>query len=88
MVAKAPRGTDKTDMQDLRFTSGYGDGGWAWPDFKDGSGLRVRVGGRHKTMAGFFSAFIDAGLSLDRVVGLAGGGAILPRNVAMVTSKS
>ena len=80
--------TDEADSQALQFTPGYGEPGWAWPDFKHGSGLWVRVGGHHKTMASFFAAFLDSGLSLERVVELPGGGVILPRNVAVVVSKA
>ena len=40
------------------------------------------------TTLGNCLAFLDAGLSLERVVELPGGGVILPRNVAIVASKT
>ncbi|HTU36414.1 MAG TPA: class I SAM-dependent methyltransferase [Acidimicrobiales bacterium] len=80
--------TEEAQTQDLHFKPGYGQGGWAWPDFNQGSGLWVRVGGHHKTMAEFLNAIFDAGLSLERVVELDGGGSIAPRNIAVVASKA
>jgi SAM-dependent methyltransferase len=80
--------TDEADTRTLQFSPGYGESDWAWPDFAHGAGLWVRVGGHHKTMAAFFHAFINAGLSLERVIELPGGGVILPRNVAVVAAKT
>jgi len=43
---------------------------------------------RDKTMASFLEAFLNAGFSLERVVELTGGGAVLPRTIAIVASKT
>jgi SAM-dependent methyltransferase len=79
--------TNEAETRTLQFTPGYERSGWARPDFNHGAGLWVRVGGHHKTMSSFFNAFINAGLSLNQVVELGGGGVLLPRNVAVVASK-
>jgi hypothetical protein len=51
-------------------------------------GARGRVGFHHKTLASFFSAIADAGLNIRSVRELSGGGAVLPRNLAMVAVKA
>jgi SAM-dependent methyltransferase len=80
--------TDEAETENLRFTPGYGESDWAWPDFAHGAGLWVRVGGHHKTLESFLGSFLDAGFSLDRVVELDGGGIVVPRNIAVVASRS
>jgi SAM-dependent methyltransferase len=71
----------------LPFVRGYGDAGWAHRGSGGGVGLWARVGGHHKTLAAFLGAFTDAGLHLERVIELAGSGAIVPRNIAVVAAK-
>jgi hypothetical protein len=72
----------------LHFVAGYGASTWAYRGSGGGVGLWSRVGGHHKTLAGFLSAFPDAGFRLDRVAELPGGGAVVPRNIAVVATKS
>jgi SAM-dependent methyltransferase len=72
----------------LRFTPGYGDGGWADRASGDGSGVGGRVGFHHKTLAGFLGAIADSGLTLREVCEIRGGGVVLPRNLAVVALKA
>ncbi len=46
-----------------------------------------RPHGHHETLAGFLGAFIDAGLLLEEVVELSGGGIVLPRNLAVAATE-
>jgi hypothetical protein len=79
--------TTEIDDQALRFVPGYGTSGWARRGSGGGVGLWSRVGGHHKTLAAFLQAFIDAGLRLERVIELSGGGTVLPRNIAVAATK-
>lgn len=80
------RATEVAD-QELRFMPGYEGSGWAHQGSGGGVGLWNRVGGHHKTLAGFLHAFVDAGLQLERFIELSGGGTVLPRNVAVAAAK-
>jgi ubiquinone/menaquinone biosynthesis C-methylase UbiE len=71
----------------LRFVPGYGAKGWAHQGSGGGVGLWARVGGHHKTLSEFLDAFTHAGLHLERLIELPGGGAIIPRNIAVVATK-
>lgn len=71
----------------LRFGAGYGVSGWNRVGSGGGVGLWSRVGGHHKTLASFLKAFLDAGLLLDSIDELQGGGLVLPRNIAVVGAK-
>jgi SAM-dependent methyltransferase len=75
------------DDSGLHFVAGYGASTWAYRGSGGGVGLWSRVGGHHKALAGFLCAFPDAGLRLDRLAELPGGGTVLPRNIAVVTTK-
>jgi SAM-dependent methyltransferase len=79
---------DETEGKDLTFVSGYGQrAGWANRGSGGGTGLWARVGGHHKTLAVFLGAFGQAGLNIKEVVELPGGGVVLPRNIALLTTK-
>jgi SAM-dependent methyltransferase len=71
----------------LEFVPGYGRGGWSPAGSFGGTGLRRRVGFHHKTLTEFFSAFIVAGLHIERVLELAGGAPVLPRNIAVLATR-
>lgn len=79
--------TTEIEDQALHFVAGYGTSGWARRGSGGGVGLWSRVGGHHKTLAGFLGAFIDGGLAVEQVVELSGGGTVLPRNIAVVAAK-
>jgi SAM-dependent methyltransferase len=72
----------------LRFVPGYGDVGWADRGSGDGSGVGGRVGFHHKTLAGFLGAIAGAGLDIRELREFAGGGVVLPRNLAVVAVKA
>ena len=71
----------------LRFVPGYGAGGWSWRSTRRRDGLWRRVGGHHTTLAAFAAAFIDAGLVIEQLRELAGGGTVLPRNIAVAARR-
>jgi SAM-dependent methyltransferase len=79
--------TAEVDDQALRFVPGYSTSRWMRRGSGGGSGPWSRVGGHHKTLEGFLSTFIDAGLRLERIVELSGGGVVLPRNIALAAAK-
>jgi SAM-dependent methyltransferase len=72
----------------LTFTPGYGEVGWARQGSGDGTGLWSRVGGHHKTLAGFVGALAGAGLAIRDLRELPGGGVVLPRNLGVVAEKA
>jgi SAM-dependent methyltransferase len=80
------RTAEEQDRQ-LTFTAGYGRVGWASRGSGDGTGLWSRVGGHHKTLAGFLGAITDAGLSIRAFREFSGGGTILPRNFGLLADK-
>jgi SAM-dependent methyltransferase len=71
----------------LRFVPGYGSTGWSSGFARGRVGLWRRVGGHHKTLAGFLGAFTDAGLVIEQLRELAGGGTVLPRNIAVAARR-
>lgn len=71
----------------LLFSTGYGSVGWANRASGDGSGVGGRVGFHHKTLASFFGAIANSGLSIRTVQEIAGGGVELPRNIGVVAEK-
>jgi len=80
------RSTEDADGA-LQFVPGYGGGGWSWRSARRGAGLWQRVGGHHKTLAAFLTAFTGAGLSIEHLRELAGGGTVVPRNVAVAARR-
>jgi SAM-dependent methyltransferase len=71
----------------LLFSTGYGSVRWANRASGDGSGVGGRVGFHHKTLASFFGAIANSGLSIRAVQEIAGGGVVLPRNIGVVAEK-
>jgi SAM-dependent methyltransferase len=71
----------------LTFRPGYGSTGWVHRASGDGTGVASRVGFHHKTLASFLGAIAAAGLTIRAVRELAGGGTILPRNIAVAADK-
>jgi SAM-dependent methyltransferase len=72
----------------LKFVKGYGANGWTRRGSGGVLGLWSRVGGHHKTLAGFINAIAGSGLRIESVAEFAGGGTVLPRNVAVVADKT
>jgi SAM-dependent methyltransferase len=74
----------------LSLSAGYGDARWAPPEAFDtprfGPGIRRRVGARHVPLAGLLSAFIDAGLVLERVC--EAGGGLVPWRLGLASAKA
>ncbi len=79
--------TNEAAERQLRFSAGYGSVGWANRASGDGSGLGGRVGFHHKTLASFFGAIANSGLSIRAVQEFARGGVVLPRNIGVVAEK-
>ena len=80
------RSTEDADGA-LRFVPGYGAGGWSWRSSRQRDGLWRRVGGHHKTLAAFLAAFTGAGFAIEHLRELAGGGTVLPRNIAVAARR-
>jgi SAM-dependent methyltransferase len=80
------RSTEDADGA-LQFVAGYGAGGWSWRSTRLRDGLWRRVGGHHKTLAAFLGAFTEAGLVIEELRELAGGGSVLPRNIAVAARR-
>lgn len=75
--------------QELTFTVGYGDSGWADRGSGDGSKIGGRVGFHHQTLAGFLGAFAAAGLSIRAVREFsAPGHVVVPWDLAVVAETS
>ena len=72
----------------LSFMTGYGTVGWANRVSGDGSRIGGRVGFHHKTLAGFLTAFADAGLVIRAVQEFSvPGHPVLPWEIAVLTDK-
>jgi len=79
--------TEHEDLA-LSFVTGYGTVGWANRASGDGSRIGGRVGFHHKTLAGFLTAFADAGLVIRAVQEFSvPGHPVLPWEIALVTHK-
>jgi ubiquinone/menaquinone biosynthesis C-methylase UbiE len=80
--------TRESTEQELHFSPGYGQTGWARRASGDGTGVGPRVGFHHKTLASFFSAIADSGLHIRAVREFSSGGVVLPRNIGVIAEKN
>jgi SAM-dependent methyltransferase len=74
----------------LSVSAGYRDLRWTPPEAFDtprfGPGIRRRVGARHVPLAALLTAFIDAGLVIERVC--EGGGGLVPWRLGLTATKA
>jgi SAM-dependent methyltransferase len=80
------RTTESAERQ-LRFSPGYGCVGWGNRGSGDGTGVGLRVGFHHKTLASFLTAIAGSGLHIRAVVEFAGGGVVVPRNIGLIAER-
>jgi ubiquinone/menaquinone biosynthesis C-methylase UbiE len=79
----------ESEEQALSFVPGYGETRWASRGSGDGSHIGGRVGFHHKTLAGFLSAFAQAGLAIRALREFSKNDhMVLPWNLAVISEKN